>query len=252
MENDLKFRTLFANEIECRVGSVSQGRGISLLLYKDARVDMRLLDEVVGSYNWERCHELINGNLFCTVTITTPDGRRVSKQDVGVESYTEKEKGQASDAFKRACFNWGIGRELYTSPFIWIPLSDEEWRDTEKKQPKVSFKVANIEYNEKREVSFLQIVDNKNKMRFSYGSSKISKENTPKPEQAQQAKPKPESKAAVDDAALSAAIMEAMKQTDVAKLEEVWNAHPEYHNTSSFISAVKTTKSYLEGKGGKK
>ena len=77
-------------------------------------------------------------------------------------------------------------------------------------------------------------------------------EDLPEAEQAQQAKPKPKSKAAVDDAALSAAIEEAMKQTDVAKLEEVWNAHPEYHNTSSFISAVKTTKSYLEGKGGKK
>lgn len=77
-------------------------------------------------------------------------------------------------------------------------------------------------------------------------------EDLPEAEQAQQAKPKPESKAAVDDAALSAAIMEAMKQTDVAKLEEVWNAYPEYQNTASFISAVKTTKSYLQGKGGKK
>lgn len=73
-------------------------------------------------------------------------------------------------------------------------------------------------------------------------------EDLPEAEQAQQAKPKK----AVNNAVLSAAIEEAMKQTDVAKLEEVWNAHPEYHNTSSFVSAVKTTKSYLEGKGGKK
>ena len=73
-------------------------------------------------------------------------------------------------------------------------------------------------------------------------------EDLPEAEQTQQAKPKK----AVNNAVLSAAIEEAMNQTDVAKLEEVWNAHPEYHNTSSFISAVKTTKSYLEWKGGKK
>ena len=117
----LEFRELRADEIDCRVGTQTD-QGVSLLMYKDARVDMRLLDEVVGTMNWKREHEIINGNLYCTVSIwdETKNGW-VSKQDVGVESNTEKEKGQASDAFKRACFNWGIGRELYTAPFIWIP-----------------------------------------------------------------------------------------------------------------------------------
>ena len=110
----LEFRTLKADEIDCRVGNVTD-KGVSLLLYKDARVDMRLLDEVVGTMNWKREHEIINGNLYCTVSIYNEATQQwVSKQDVGVESNTEKEKGQASDAFKRACFNWGIGRELYT------------------------------------------------------------------------------------------------------------------------------------------
>lgn len=91
------------------------------MLYKDARCDMKILDETVGSENWQRSHELINGNLFCNVSIYDEEKKIwITKQDVGTESYTEKEKGQASDAFKRACFNWGIGRELYTSPFIWI------------------------------------------------------------------------------------------------------------------------------------
>lgn len=119
----LKFRNLTAKEIDCRVATVSD-KGCSLLLYKDARADMRILDETVGPERWQRAHELINDNLFCNVGINFPDesgyDRWVWKQDVGVESYTEKEKGQASDAFKRACFNWGIGRELYTAPFIWI------------------------------------------------------------------------------------------------------------------------------------
>lgn len=114
------FRTLNAEDIECRVNTISE-KGCSLLLYKDARCDMKILDETVGAENWKRSHELINGNLFCNVSIYDESKKEwVAKQDVGTESYTEKEKGQASDAFKRACFNWGIGRELYTAPFIWI------------------------------------------------------------------------------------------------------------------------------------
>lgn len=119
----LEFRNLTAKEIDARVSTVSD-KGCSLLLYKDARCDMRILDETVHPERWQRKHELINGNLFCNVGINFPDkdgnDHWVWKQDVGVESYTEKEKGQASDAFKRACFCWGIGRELYTAPFIWI------------------------------------------------------------------------------------------------------------------------------------
>lgn len=168
----LEFRTLTADEIECRVGTVTD-KGVSLLMYKDARCDMRLLDEVVGPTNWKREHELINNNLFCTVSLWDDDKKMwVSKQDVGVESNTEKEKGQASDAFKRACFNWGIGRELYTCPFVWINLNDNEWRAgfNGKKQPAVRFRVAEIEYFD-RNVTYLRIVDERGGTRFVYGKS---------------------------------------------------------------------------------
>lgn len=124
----MKFRDLTANEIEVRVSQIS-AKGCSLLLYKDARCDMRILDETVGPENWQRTHELINGNLFCNVGIKC-GGEWVWKQDVGTESYTEKEKGQASDSFKRACFNWGIGRELYTSPRIWISPDNVTLKET--------------------------------------------------------------------------------------------------------------------------
>ena len=170
---DLNFRELTADELDCRVGTVTD-KGCSLLMYKDARVDMRLLDEVVGPMNWKREHEFINDNLFCTVSIYDADkGIWVSKQDVGVESNTEKEKGQASDAFKRACFNWGIGRELYTCPFVWVNLNDSEWRvlANGRKQPKTRFKVADIEYLDGK-VTYLRIIDDKGAERFLFGKSK--------------------------------------------------------------------------------
>ena len=116
----MKFRPLTASEIDCRVSTINE-KGLTLLLYKDARVDMNILDETFGVTGWQRKHEIIGGNLYCTVSIWDAEKQQwISKQDVGVESYTEKEKGQASDSFKRACFNIGIGRELYTAPFIWI------------------------------------------------------------------------------------------------------------------------------------
>ena len=117
----MQFRLLRPDEIEARIGTITEN-GLSLLLYKDARCDMNILDEVFGNNNWQRHHELIDGQLFCTVTVWDDQKQQwISKQDVGTESYTEKEKGRASDSFKRACFNLGIGRELYTAPFIWWP-----------------------------------------------------------------------------------------------------------------------------------
>ncbi len=112
------FRKLRADEIEIRIGSVMDGAA-TLLLYKDARCDMNILDETVGEMYWKRSHSRDNAN--CTVSIyCSPIGEWVSKEDTGTESYTEREKGLASDSFKRACVNWGIGRELYTSPRIKI------------------------------------------------------------------------------------------------------------------------------------
>lgn len=120
-----KFRDLRADEIECRIGQINKdGKGLSLLLYKDARCDMAILDETVGSLNWQREHYEVKGNMYCKVSIWDAEKNTwVWKSDCGVESNTEAQKGEASDSFKRACVNWGIGRELYTSPFIWIPAN---------------------------------------------------------------------------------------------------------------------------------
>ena len=167
----MEVRLLKANEIECRIGTVKEGKGISLLLYKDARADMKILDETFGFDGWKREHQLIDGKLFCTVSIWSDKRNEwISKQDVGVESNAEKEKGQASDAFKRACVNFGIGRELYTSPFIWIPAS-KGYNKYEK------FEVKEIGYNEDREINKLVIVDSKGKEAFRMGNNYSNNKN---------------------------------------------------------------------------
>ena len=169
----MNFPLLTAQDIECRVSQVAKtpnGIYVGLLLYKDARVDMRILDETVGPMNWQREHDLINGNLFCTISIWDKEKSQwIRKQDVGTESMTEKEKGQASDAFKRAGFNVGIGRELYTGPRIRTVLADNEY-DSEKNRvkPFVKVSVAEIDYNDRREIKHLVIMDNQGAIRFKW------------------------------------------------------------------------------------
>ena len=171
----MKIRTLRSSEIECRVQQV-KSNGCVLLLYKDARCDMRILDEVFGIDGWEREHQVVNGNLYCTVRIWSEKRQQwISKQDVGTESNTEKQKGEASDCFKRACFNIGIGRELYSAPFVWINLDKTEVQEENRRYKldyKVKFEVKEIEYNEDREISKLVIIDQNGKERFSYGNAK--------------------------------------------------------------------------------
>lgn len=183
-------RKLRADEIECRVATVSK-KGCSLLLYKDARVDMRLLDEEYGPMNWQRHHQSIDGNLYCTISVWDKDKKCwVEKQDVGTESYTEKEKGQASDSFKRSGFCWNIGRELYTAPFIWISAGDVKL--IEKGGDKYStydhFTLKHIAYDGDN-ISELEIVNDKMKrVVYTFGRltanendpSKEEKKSTPK------------------------------------------------------------------------
>ena len=123
-----KIRNLNPEEIECRVGTVME-QGITLLLYKNARVDQTILDEVFGIFGWQRRHNMIGSELYCILSIWDDEKQQwVQKEDVGTESDYEKAKGAASDSFKRACFNIGIGRELYSAPFIYIPIDRKSTR----------------------------------------------------------------------------------------------------------------------------
>lgn len=180
MSDKRMFRLLRADEIDCRISTINE-KGLSLLLFKDARVDQTILDETVGPGKWQRKHEVIDGKLFCSVGIRFEReddyGEWVWKQDVGVESYTEKEKGQASDSFKRACFNWGIGRELYTSPFIWIGADKCKivQRNDGKYMCYDRFSVGEIEYTDGK-ISYLRIKNNGRKGEYVYSYGRSSKD----------------------------------------------------------------------------
>lgn len=180
-----KFRFLRADEVDARVGTCNE-KGFSLLLYKDARCDQNILDETVGPENWQRKHYEVKGNMFCSVGIYDTEKKEwIWKDDCGTESNTEKEKGEASDSFKRACFNWGIGRELYTTPFIYIKGKTEKNNKGQYITLYKSFTVTVFEV-ENGTISKLQIIGYEkgegSNVIFEYGmkgSSSTSKQQTP-------------------------------------------------------------------------
>lgn len=238
MEKEL-IRLLRPCEIECRIATIN-AKGLSLLLYKDARVDQRILDESFGPFGWKRSHQSIDGNLYCTVSVWDEETKEwISKQDVGTTGYAEKEKSQASDSFKRACFNWGIGRELYTSPFIWISADKVQIQQKDGKYVCYEqFKVSSIEYNNDREISGLVITNEKGMVLYEL---KESKKVLKKPS------------ASVDNATLSKGQLEVLhselSRTGVS-MEEVQNRYkivePEGMSNEIYnkvISALKKTKS---------
>lgn len=173
-----KFRLLKADEIECRIGTINE-KGLTLLLYKDARCDMNILDETVGALNWDREHTRDNAN--CIVSIYDDEKKEwVSKEDTGIESNNQPEKGLASDSFKRACVNWGIGRELYTAPFIYIPAEKTQiFKNAKGKLATYDkFKVEKIKYNEeRREIIGLSIINQKKERVFVYVTEEAKNEN---------------------------------------------------------------------------
>ena len=164
-----KFRLLNADEIECRIAQVKP-TFITLLLYKTARTDANLLDETVGEEAWENDFKIVDGVLYGGIGIHTESGV-VWKWDAGTESNTEAEKGRASDAFKRAGFKWGIGRELYTAPFIKISSTKatiKEGKCYEK------FEVSEIGYNDKREINHLVIINSDSRVEVFRMDEKVT------------------------------------------------------------------------------
>lgn len=171
----LNFRDLRADEIDCRIAMVKE-KGVSLLIYKDARCDMNILDETVGAFNWQRTHSRDNAN--CIVSIWDEEKKQwISKEDTGTESNTEADKGLASDSFKRACFNWGIGRELYTAPFIWV---DASLCNINNGKCYDKFVVKSISITDKKIVGLSIYNCNKNAVVYTYGNTTDKKADSPK------------------------------------------------------------------------
>ena len=190
-----EIRLLTKEDIEVRVAQTLAGNNkvrVNLLLYKNARVDMKIMDELFTPMGWKRTHKLIGDRLYCCVEVYNPETKEwICKEDVGVESNTEAEKGQASDSFKRACVNWGIGRELYTAPKITIELNENEYTKDQNSRIKVwaYFSVKSIGYDSKtRTITSLEIQDKFGNVRFSMdGSVQQSQSEPPKAVKARRA-----------------------------------------------------------------
>ena len=185
-----EIRLLSKEDIDVRVAQTNiynnngqQVVKVNLLLYKNARVDMKILDELFTPMGWKRTHKLIGDRLYCSVEVfNEKTGEWICKEDVGVESNTEAEKGQASDSFKRACVNWGIGRELYTAPRISVELTDKEYTRGQDGKIRVwaTFGVKSIGYDaNSRTITSLEIQDKFGNVRFSMGGSVQQSQSEP-------------------------------------------------------------------------
>ena len=181
---------LYIKDIDFRVQSINKGGYVTILPYKDARVDINRLNSVCG-IGWSRSHSRDNKN--CTVSLWDADSKQwVSREDTGTESNTEQQKGLASDSFKRACFNWGIGIELYDYPIIELKLNGGgnnqkgcEWYLNENKKDRYGNASPAAGYNfklkewkwyaefEGGKISFLACQDNSKKTRWSFGKRKV-------------------------------------------------------------------------------
>ena len=168
--------------IDFRVQSINKGGYATILAYKDARVDINRLNEVCGVLGWKREHTRDNKN--CIVSIWNDDTKQwVSKEDTGTESNAEAQKGLASDSFKRACFNFGIGIELYDYPAIQVKLNPDEFKvDNGKAKPTWNFKLREWKWFSQfteGKLTYLACKDEKGNLRFSFGKY-VAKKEEPK------------------------------------------------------------------------
>lgn len=233
-------KPLDVEQIDFRIQSISKKGFATILAYKDARVDMNRLDDVLA-YNWQTKYELIDGQLFCSIGILV-NGEWIWRQDVGVESYTEAEKGRASDAFKRAGFRWGIGRELYDYPRITLMLRPDEFtvKDNKAKQTyklQLHKWVWKIDRDKDGNLKKLTAKDEKGALRFD---SAEDFNGVPKVSNTQ-----PKSQPKSNDNGLVNALKEVTNSKDVSELERVWNNHSEFQASSAFKKAVNNRKNEL-------
>ena len=216
-------KPLYIEDIDFRVQSINKGGYATILAYKDARVDMKRLDEVCGPAGWQRDHKELKGNIYCGVGIKFAD-EWIWKWDCGSESFTEKEKGESSDSFKRACFNWGIGRELYSYPVIKVKLNQDEFTlQNDKAKQTWNLKLKEWKWTLKsndHKIERLEATDQNDKSRFKYLLNAKTKEP--------------------DD--LDIAKAEAVGCKTIKSLEDTWNSYPELQANIEFKNHIKSLK----------
>lgn len=233
-----EFRNLKADEILIRPTNTKFKGSALLLLYKDARCDMNILDESVGPMNWSKKYYEVKGNLYCSVGIRNENGEWVFKDDCGIESNTEAEKGEASDAFKRACFNWGIGRELYTTPKINIKCPDSYYYN---EKLNMTFKVSEIGYTGKT-ITKLVIVDKFGNIVFNLnGNTQVAQQPTNYVQTQQQ----PQQKTNSDEMIPKALYAKTINAESLDALKNIWEQNPEYHDNKNFRNVTNRRKKAL-------
>lgn len=214
------------DQIDFRVQSISKSGWATILAYKDARVDMDRLDAVVGRGKWQRKHDIIDGQLYCSVGLYNEAiNQWVWVQDVGTESNTEKEKGRASDSFKRACFNLGIGRELYDFPLILVELKENEFTvDGNKGKQTYNLRLRQWKWSMDRDptgIASLKAVDDNGAVRYNFGQR--VKAPAAKAEPEQKPEPKPELPAPTPEQ-----IQQFNECADTDDLQALWMALSNY------------------------
>ena len=223
-------KPLSVDQIDFRIQSINKGGYATILAYKDARVDMHRLNEVFGVGKWQRKHELINGQLFCSVGIHV-DGEWAWVQDVGTPSNTEAAKGQASDSFKRACFNLGIGIELYDYPVIQVKLNQNEFTIDNNGKAKQSWNLKLKEWSwftqfTNGELTCIAAKDEKGRKRFQSGEYREGTDTSPQ-------------RAAYENAEYITQVKEAIKQNDADTMRSIWLDIPEQEQKALWIAPTK-------------
>lgn len=177
-------RLLTENDVELRIRKITEtkkGVFVTLLVYKEARTDMDILDEAFGPMNWQRKHKLIGNAMYCAISVWDAEKKQwVEKEDAGKESYSEAEKGQASDSFKRSGVNWGIGRELYNAPKMRIKLEADEYiKEDGNIITYKSFSVKSMVYDkESSRYTVFTVVDEDGNERFSLKKPTVKRIDT--------------------------------------------------------------------------
>ena len=228
---ELKFRDLLPDEIELRVGSTNDS-GFQLLLYKNARVDMALLDEVVGVGNWQREHIILGNDIYCRLGIWNKElNQWIWKTDAGASGSIEEEKSKASDSFKRAATNFGLGRCLYTAPFVWIVTKDKNGKLTGEDKKTCRYSVKVIAYTNHK-ISQLVIINDKTKqVVFSYGYKENNSQNADLTPKTTETQPTP----AVEEPKGSIAT------EDLAKIRQIISLYNREESRTKFFAYVENT-----------
>ena len=240
-----EIRTLRADEIEVKVKQIGE-TGAVALLYKTARTDMAMLDEIYGAGNWQNDYKEIKGNLYCGIGIRFADGADyVWRWDCGIESRADDEgnekKGEASDAFKRAGTRWGIGRELYTAPFIFLKVDTKPGGAANGKARYVladkfaRFDVKEIGYDANRRINRLVIIDEKDRIVFTYPKACADMKPLPEKKDGQVLK----NKQSVKDVLIEALETEVILKGKQYKLGDLPQVTLEWYSEHSRNSDIK-------------